>query len=98
MPTSSYAENGQKKTRGENIGVMLRTTYDDGSTRLSLRLKATVLAPQIFALLTRNEILTKGDDSVFCSVWEREKRARSGGDAAAGGAAEGHADEEQVPF
>lgn len=89
LPIGQYEvkKDGQpkKQTRHRNVGVLMRTTWNDGGESLSLRLNAEVLNQSILALLTRAGILPAGEDSVLCRIYEREKK---------GGAAKAVAEEE----
>jgi hypothetical protein len=100
LPIGQYEvnEGGQKKkkTRHRNVGVLMRTTWDEGGESLSLRLNAEVLNQSILALLTRAGILPAGEDSVLCRIYDREKK---GGAAPSAAAEESpQVDSDGVPF
>jgi hypothetical protein len=78
LPIGTYEvrEGGQpkKKTRHRQIGVLMRTTWDNGGETLSLRLNAEVLNQSILTLLSRSGLLPAGEDSVMCRVYDRDKK------------------------
>jgi hypothetical protein len=87
LPIGHYEvkKDGQpkKQTRHRNVGVLMRTTWNDGGESLSLRLNAEVLNQSLLALITRAGILPAGEDSVLCRIYDREKRGGAVPSAAA---------------
>lgn len=79
MGTYQARENGQDKTkrRHRNIGVLMETTFEDGSRSMSVRLNAEVLTLEIQQLLRANKLLVAGDDSVICSVYRRDRKSKA---------------------
>lgn len=86
LPIGLYTvqENGQpkQKRRHRQIGVLQETDWGDGRTGLSLRLNIEILTLEIQALMRANGILAAGDDSILCSVYERERKPAASGSAA----------------
>lgn len=99
MGTYSARENGQDKTkrRHRNVGVLMETTFEDGSRSMSVRLNAEILSLEIQQLLRANKFLLPGDDSVILSVYRRERKAKADTPGMTGppGAA---VDDDQGPF
>jgi hypothetical protein len=79
MPIGMYevTERGQvvKKKRHRQIGVVMRSIWDDGRESLSVRLHAEILSQPVMALLSRSGLLPVGEDSVLCPVYARDRKA-----------------------